>query len=78
MTLISFLRLIRVAKLPFPRLTFLAVYLFFVFDCFAVRAPFQQLMGANMEGVTAVNVTATKTKFQKANLKNAGMFPILI
>lgn len=30
------------------------------------------MIGASLEGVTAVNVTATKTKFQKANLKNAG------
>lgn len=31
-----------------------------------------QFIEANLEGVTAVNVTATKAKFQKANLKNAG------
>lgn len=30
------------------------------------------MIGANLEGVTAVNVSATKTKFQKANLKNTG------
>lgn len=27
-----------------------------------------------MEGVTAVNIMATNTKFQRANLKNVGMF----
>lgn len=30
------------------------------------------MIGANLENVVAVNVTATKTKFQKANMKNAG------
>lgn len=32
------------------------------------------MIEANLEGVTAVNVSATKAKFMKANLKNTGTF----
>lgn len=34
------------------------------------------MIEANLEGVTATNVTATKAKFQKANLKNAGKYEV--